>query len=598
MLRAAEDFVETIRTLNWEEVLSAAGSNAKADRFQLILDNLMDQYFPKKTIRRREDGLPWINDVALKKIKKKKAVFRDECRSERWTALCNDLEEYLATKQEHYLEKQRDKMIGPEAALNFFKNVRNYSSAEKPASFNVRDLCPGEPDVAVANEVAEFFNKISQEFSPLDPWQIPTTYHRDLPKRTPLMVQERLQSIKKPNSMVEGDIFPKLVPLCAEALSIPLSDIYNCILETYVWPIRWKKEYVTVIPKKTLPSSFADLRNISCTALFSKVFESFVLQYASEEITIKNNQFGGAKGCSTSHMLIDIWQNICENSEDYRAATVMTSIDYAKAFNRMSFQHCLRAMKKKGSSSPIIRLIATFLTNRQMTVKVGESWSELLAVNGGCPQGSILGVFLFNLTTDDLEDSFMETERTRLNELPQHYQEPRDDPIHLDTSIERVGAATTSSPSSATHNPPEPGDLSPIGHNLYRLSDLVLHFNNYTVNGPREIELDPLPPEQAVGTQVLIEKKILIDKYIDDNIIVEKLNFGQTPLVEEDGKQIKKKEAVGSGNAFRSIKTNAEYKGMIVNNAKTNLICDSFLYLPVVFFLLTTRENELKWCLI
>lgn len=100
-------------------------------------------------------------------------------------------------------------------------------------------------------------------------------------------------------------------------------------------------------------------------------------------------------------MLLLIWSEICENCEDYRADTVLTVIDYAKAFNRVSFQKCLAAFKKKGALNAIIRLIATFLTNCSMSVKVGSARLDPRAVNGGCPQGSILGVFLFNVTTDD-----------------------------------------------------------------------------------------------------------------------------------------------------------------------------------------------------
>ena len=38
-----------------------------------------------------------------------------------------------------------------------------------------------------------------------------------------------------------------------------------------------------------------------------------------------------------------------------------------------------------------------------MTVKVGSVQSHPLGVTGGCPQGSILGVFRFNTTINDLE---------------------------------------------------------------------------------------------------------------------------------------------------------------------------------------------------
>ena len=158
-------------------------------------------------------------------------------------------------------------------------------------------------------------------------------------------------------------------------------------------------------PKKKNPESLGDLRNISCTLLASKIFETFVLDMLKSEVVLKSNQYGGVKGLSTESIRVQLWQEILENLEDYKAGTVVTSLDYSKAFNRMSYQHCLAALAKKGASTAVIRLVATFLTNRTMTVKVNQTHSQPREVWGGCPQGSILGVFLFNATIDDLEDS-------------------------------------------------------------------------------------------------------------------------------------------------------------------------------------------------
>ena len=182
--------------------------------------------------------------------------------------------------------------------------------------------------------------------------------------------------------MVPGDIFPSLMTRFSDFFALPLTNIYNEISSTFIWPRCWKKEFVTVIPKKTNPESLSDLRNISCTMLASKMYESYVLDWLKAEVTLRSNQYGGVRGVGTDHVLVELWQGILEDLEDYRAGTVVTSVDYSKAFNRMSYQHCLAALARNGASTEVIRLVATFLTNRTMTVKIGGTMSSPLAVSG------------------------------------------------------------------------------------------------------------------------------------------------------------------------------------------------------------------------
>ena len=528
-------FQNDLAHVTWDEVYAAESSELKAATFQQVLNSLMDKHFPMKTSRRKASDLPWINDVARKRIKKKKIVFKEEGKSPRWVALRDSLDVYLERRRLSFLSGQRDRLTSPEANKQFYKNVSAFKSAERPKQFDVRELLPQRSDLQRADEIAGFFNAISREFEPLAASDVPSTYNRPLPLLSCAEVENMLLKAKKPNSMVVGDLFPALVSPCAGSLSLPLTNIFNAIIRSQEWPIAWKREYVTVIPKKKLPESLGDLRNISCTLFFSKVFEKYVLQCAMEEVSLKTNQFGGVKGCSTTHMIIELLQQMCENSEDYRSATVLTAVDYSKAFNRLSYQHCLKAFQKKGASNGVIRLIASFLSDRTMTVRVGQCWSSPLPVSGGCPQGSILGVFLFNLTTDDLEDDY--------------------------TALEA-------------------GPLAPGGG---RGEDITVAF----LDGARNVPLVAPPVEEPVGTQVLLSKPVKFVKYVDDNVSCEKLNFGniETETDAGTGLRIKRKCARKSQNAFLSVTSNAGKKGLIVNEQKTSLLCvsDSLSYTPLAF---------------
>ena len=261
----------------------------------------------------------------------------------------------------------------------------------------------GVGDSDIAEKLADHFNGISCEFDGLDPATIPRTYSAPAQILTREVVASRLVKIRKPKSMIKHDIFPSLVNDCAFSLAGPLTHIFNTITTSSTWPMKWKEEYVTPIPKKAVPENMNDLRNISCTALFSKVYESFVLGWLGEQVGMRANRLGGMKGTSTEYYLVELYQLVLEALEDPRAASIITSIDYAKAFNRLDFLHCLKALAGKGASSELLSIVSSFLTSRTMSVKVGQTFSTPLVVLGGVPRGSILGVFLFNATIDAFE---------------------------------------------------------------------------------------------------------------------------------------------------------------------------------------------------
>ena len=91
-------------------------------------------------------------------------------------------------------------------------------------------------------------------------------------------------------------------------------------------------ETVSVIPKNSAPTSLSELRNLSCTPLFSKVLEHFVLEDLKSKIKLSSAQFGGIKVLSTDHFLVSSWQRILEHLECPDAAANILSVDFEKGF--------------------------------------------------------------------------------------------------------------------------------------------------------------------------------------------------------------------------------------------------------------------------
>ena len=67
-------------------------------------------------------------------------------------------------------------------------------------------------------------------------------------------------------------------------LTTPLTNIINSSLDQQQYPDIWKNEVITPVPKITNPKRVKDLRKISSTSDYSKVFEGFLRDWILEDI--------------------------------------------------------------------------------------------------------------------------------------------------------------------------------------------------------------------------------------------------------------------------------------------------------------------------
>ena len=193
-------------------------------------------------------------------------------------------------------------------------------------------------------------------------------------------VYSKILAAKKPNSSVPGDIPKRIIQEFSRDLVQPLTILINSSLKHLEYPNSWKLEYATPIGKITHPESNSDLRLISLTKFFSKVFEKFIVEWIFFIIGHKLDpgQFGGLPGNSISHYLIHLVNFILSNLDSRSPTGILAAIvDFAQAFNRMSHNRIITIMSQMGFPGWLLKLMFSYFERRKMYVRFkGATSSE------------------------------------------------------------------------------------------------------------------------------------------------------------------------------------------------------------------------------
>ena len=248
-----------IQNESWESVTNCNDSDTMVEKFTLLVQLKIEENCPLKTLKinclDNEFTTP-----AIKRIKRLKLrEYTKHGNSVLYKTLKKQLKARIKEDGEELISKQVS--LAGEKGNKWIRHVASLFARPGDApskSFDLPDHVErGLSELECADEIADFFSQISQEFDPLCLQSLPERVQAKLgedPCDHPYFedheIYQELLSSKKTCS-VPGDIPKDILEEFLPEFCAPVTAIINKTFSSHVWPHVFKKEYG--IPIKKVP---------------------------------------------------------------------------------------------------------------------------------------------------------------------------------------------------------------------------------------------------------------------------------------------------------------------------------------------------------
>lgn len=161
------------------------------------------------------------------------------------------------------------------------------------------------------------------------------------------------------------------------------------------------------------PSIVTSYRPVAITLLYSRILEVIITLRTQRQIALVTSlhprQFGFRRGLSTTLPVMALIEQVLaemkhtKNPDSHRHSRgIVFAVDFTDAFCRVSPTSIDRQLEEWKVPLYLRAWIRSFLTNRQLRTFVAGVRSKPVTTPVGCPQGSILGPFLWLVVMESL----------------------------------------------------------------------------------------------------------------------------------------------------------------------------------------------------
>ena len=381
------------------------------NEMEAFLENFLNRYCPIKTFRSKDNSPAWLTHDIITLSRDRDRAWRDAIRTnieEDWATarrLRNWANNAIKAAKSDFL--QNELTMNKSDPKKFWRNIKGVLPDQESGSINIKnpitnDTLDRDAQAQVINDFfANIGEKLAVKFGDLQVdvniWPPHEGDKLQIRHITQIEVLKLIDSISIFKSSGLDNIGSKVLKDFMTLASREVTQFYNDIIDTGIFPDKWKIATVTPIPKVPHAANPTDLRPISLLPIPGKLFEKYITAFFSDK------QNGFRKGKSTGSAMAKLLDDVASSLNESKIC-LAAYLDVQKAFDTVNNNILLTKLRASGIGDNLCSLLQNYLSNRKQKTKLHNTVSDTKNIRIGVPQGSIIGPIMFIIYINDIPD--------------------------------------------------------------------------------------------------------------------------------------------------------------------------------------------------